>query len=224
MNEGAARGRGLRAVVVAAVAASASGCDAQLAFEEKVGCEVDADCTSSSAPRCDTSTRTCVRCLADVDCPLASLHCEPIGHVCVECVDDGQCTRSLELRRCDTALHRCVGCGSAADCRFGDTCEPTTRRCVPPCAGGFCLMPGATCDKVRNVCVDCAVNADCRDKERRMCEPASGRCVQCTTDAQCGVPRRHCDRLLGRCVGCRDQGDCLAGTACDPATRTCVTP
>jgi len=200
----------------------ASGCDARLEFQDKVGCELDSECPGG---RCDTTSRTCVRCLDDADCPLAGLHCEPIGHTCVECVDDTQCKRDPMLRRCDSALHRCVGCGNAADCRAGDTCEPLTHRCLSPCPpGGFCLSPGDRCDSTRNVCLDCFSSADCHDKARKTCEPLSGRCVQCTADAQCAAPTARCDRLLGRCVGCRDQADCPAGMACDPTSRACVSP
>jgi hypothetical protein len=161
-------------------------------------------------------------CLTDMDCPLSTLHCDPVSGDCFACVDDSQCT-DPGLPRCDSALHSCVQCGVSTDCASGQVCEPTARQCVTACPdAGRCPASAPLCNS-NGVCVGCQINADCtRAAGGTTCNTATGQCVQCVSKAQCtSLLAPLCNPTTNRCVGCVSTADCREGY-CDPVQHVCV--
>ena len=161
------------------------------------------------------------QCVSDTDCPLTTLHCDPVSGECFACVDDSQCTQP-GLPRCDSALHSCVQCGVSSDCASGQVCEPTARQCVTACPdGGRCPASAPLCSS-RGLCVGCQANADCAGAAGGVtCNTATGQCVQCASKAQCNSTAPLCDPTTNRCVGCVSATDCREGY-CDPVAHACV--
>jgi hypothetical protein len=160
-------------------------------------------------------------CATDQDCPLASLHCDPLSHECWACVADTDCASSSRPR-CDAALHRCVQCAIDQDCAAGWRCVGTTRSCVRTCAtAADCSAAGTWCDD--SLCAQCDDDHGCTGS-RVVCDPATRQCTSCVTDAQCTTAAApHCDRTSGQCFGCLSTADCASGS-CDPIDWTCKTP
>jgi Cys-rich repeat protein len=187
----------------------ASACNGQFRFE-------DADAAPpGSAP-----------CKADSDCPLETLHCDPVSQACVACTTDAHCT-ALGQKRCDVALHRCIACGSDADCARGEVCERTTRQCLKACNEGttedICPPTAPTCDEMRGICIGCQKDLDCSGTDDgNLCDTSSGRCVFCITNDQCPTMWPRCDRTRGRCRQCLTSADCDQGRVCDPAKFFCM--
>src|SRR5437763_14838175 len=68
-------------------------------------------------------------CATDQDCPLKTLHCDPVSGQCLACVRNSDCT-SASRPICDVALNRCVQCGADQDCAAGAPgwrCMPSAR-------------------------------------------------------------------------------------------------
>ncbi len=161
-----------------------------------------------------------VPCMADLDCHLATLHCDSVSEQCVACTTDAHCT-ALGMPRCDAALHACVECGSTQDCGSNAVCEPSTRKCIPTCVqDSNCPASTPHCKDSR--CFECASHDDCHEP-RKACQRASGRCVECESEKDCSESKVHCDLATSRCVTCRNSSDCSpSAPTCDPATNTCV--
>ena len=163
-------------------------------------------------------------CVSDQDCPLASLHCDPISGQCFACVSDGDCATTSGRPRCDAALHICVQCGTDQDCPTGTKCSAPTRSCVKTCGtGSDCAATGVWCDD--GMCAQCDDDFHCSGAHP-YCDLTTDQCVACVNDGQCGTTpgAPHCNRTTGGCVACLTSGDCSAGTVCDPADWTCKTP
>lgn len=160
-------------------------------------------------------------CATDRDCPLTSLHCDPVSGQCLPCVRDADCVTAAQPR-CDLALHICIQCGADQDCAAGSKCVALTRSCVRTCAtGSDCATPGTSCDD--GLCAQCDDDHGCTSP-RTFCDPATRQCTSCVVDAQCTTPAApHCDRTGGRCVGCLTTADCATGI-CDPSDWTCKAP
>lgn len=159
-------------------------------------------------------------CTVDTDCRLATLHCDPNAGVCVECVNDAQCT-TAGLTRCDLATQVCAGCKVDGDCAHGQLCETTTGTCLFTCIEDpTCPLEAPACDEVRGVCIRCKHNRDCA-RDEPFCEAVSGRCLSCLNDDDCPVATPRCDRPLGGCVVCITSGDCTAPAMCDPSAHDC---
>jgi hypothetical protein len=156
-------------------------------------------------------------CSSDVECGGTGGHCDTVARICVSCTADEHCGKE-PARRCDVALHRCVECGVPSECRPDQTCEMTTRRCVPSCEGNrACPEDAPTCDTARGICVPCITAGSCQDPERSVCDVSGGRCVECLNDAQCERSgKRRCDRISGRCVQCLSAIDCKADGGLEP--------
>jgi Cys-rich repeat protein len=88
----------------------------------------DAASTGCGAPRgcrngqvCDTTTNTCVDCLASADCPSATPACST-GHTCsVKCTPTADCSGRTPI--CETSTQACVECLADTDCGNGGVCQ-----------------------------------------------------------------------------------------------------
>ncbi len=162
-------------------------------------------------------------CKVDDDCPLPDLHCDSAGQ-CVACVTDLQCRNAnSEFPVC--AANQCVECGADADCGPGGRCEPTSHRCVLPCAdSGACpSSSGLFCYERTGLCVACSSNQYCQSQgSARVCDPSVGRCVQCVDNSDCSGREPICNRSAGRCVACLEAQSCRPGEECDPVEHMCV--
>ncbi|HXJ20763.1 MAG TPA: right-handed parallel beta-helix repeat-containing protein, partial [Polyangia bacterium] len=58
-----------------------------------VECIDGSTCNSAGKPACDTSTHTCVQCVADADCPYTAPVCDLATKKCGPCTGDDDCTR-----------------------------------------------------------------------------------------------------------------------------------
>ncbi|MEZ4406427.1 MAG: hypothetical protein R3A52_08130 [Polyangiales bacterium] len=207
------------------------------------GCRDDDACNPGGAPdagadggagparRCDTSSRACVDCLANADCPAGTL-C--VGNVCVSgCTASQPCPATQAC--CDGACvdtlgntAHCGGCGMACTVTNG------TAACLNGvCTVGACASPFADCDADRATgcetdtlssvahCGGCGMACAARPNASAAC--GGGRCVY-TCDpgfADCdGNPANGCE------VDTRgDTSHCGAcGQVCNPpnAVPACV--
>ncbi len=174
-----------------------------------VACIDDTTCAAPT-PKCDTTTNTCVACLAPGDC-MAGFVCTtsdtcaegcsatqpcPGGQVCnaggcVQCAMDSDCSGATP--RCDTMTNTCVQCLPASDnCGLGLYCTGTT------CAGG------------------CKSSADCAGADAgadTVCKVATHVCVQCLGDGDCAATQ-VCG-LDNQCTtGCDTAHPCMGGMSC----------
>jgi|SRR5579885_609559 len=97
-----------------------------------VKCTSDSNC-SGATPKCNTSTGTCVGCLANSDCPSGKVCTN--GNNCVNktCQSNSDCSGSTPI--CNTGNGLCVQCLQASDCSVsGSTCN-ANGQCVSPCTG-----------------------------------------------------------------------------------------
>ncbi len=160
-------------------------------------------------------------CATDLECPLASLHCEPSSGQCFSCASDDDCAGTTGRPRCDSASHLCVQCGTSKDCSAGWVCTSTSV-CVKSCTATGDCPAGNFCDD--SICVQCDDDFHCTGT-RPYCDPNKGQCVACYKDTQCtssAAPR--CNLVTGTCVACLTGADCAAGKACDPTSWACVAP
>jgi hypothetical protein len=182
------------------------------------GCADDADCGASPlGKKCKASTRLCVQCLGNIDCPQGAV-CQQ--NACV--VTNGQCADSTACKDptpvCDTATRTCVGCLAAPDCAPGKRC--VNRACVDAgCStSNDCAQNPAApvCDLSSRKCVACNVAADCNDPtltcENKACVPVPG----CTSDTSCAATpaTARCDAATGQCVACLVDTHCAAAEQC----------
>ncbi|MES1210504.1 MAG: hypothetical protein ABUS79_31580, partial [Pseudomonadota bacterium] len=124
-------------------------------------------------------------CATDRDCPLKTLHCDPLTGACFACVSNTDCVTSARPV-CEAALHICVECGADQDCAAGSTCVKQTRSCVRACAVGTdCAPAGSWCDD--GLCAQCDDDHECTSAGAH-CDPATFQCTSCVTDAHCTTP------------------------------------
>ncbi len=205
-------------------------CD--LATNQCVECLTDAQCTSPDRSHCNAVTHLCEACSADVQCESDAPVCNE-GR-CVVCKDDSRCTTE-GARRCDVPSGTCVACLNSADCTSDPTlarCETMNHACAfctssTQCAGKFGVRE--LCRMNNGECVQCLNNGNCAsDPNNARCDQDLGLCRSCTGDADCSsiTGRRACTGgNSGRCVECVNNTHCANnpnGSACNPATNTCV--
>jgi len=130
----------------------------------RLGCSANSDCSGGKV--CRTSTRRCVDCLSDSNCPTDKPLCETGTNLCIACREDSDCLNQI----CDTTTNKCVDneCDVNADCTTAG--EET-------CVAGRCKA--------------CAIDADCvYDAGVDIC--LDQKCVECTADNQCGGGPNTC--------------------------------
>lgn len=208
------------------VTALVPACDGEVRLDADPVTAADGGGRADGGPEANASDSRWSACSTGPDCPLSSLHCEPVAGACVPCLVDAHCARK-ERRRCDTASHRCVQCGLSTDCEDAEGCEPITHRCVRLCGdGGACPSDAPTCDLRRGLCIGCTVDGACRSGDKPFCENASGMCVECLSDENCSSSSRpRCDHGTAKCVQCLAASDCPGDKpVCDPDPGECVKP
>ena len=209
-----------------------------------VGCTNDSYCpVGQGVPRCDTTSKTCVQCLAadnatgkDCGCatvglpsscpantttgdPHTGLTCQADTHACVPgCQFDTQCgcphDKTTGLElNCGRAPHR--NCSTAADCNTaaGDTCVGATAS-----AKGLCTNGSKTVVVAEEYC----------DPNRRTNNNGAssfGACGECTTDAHCRYRKSdagglYADQNGSRCVNARCVEGCDTNDDC-PGSKVC---
>ena len=218
-------------------------CDAlRQTGEVCVECLGDPDC----APRgkvCDETSNLCVPCVdtapqagRDEGCPVIDPICDDRGatgsETCEECLDtvpvgtDLGCTPLLPA--CDEAVlggHDCVECTKNTDCSLGETCQLSTRTCLPcfndasfPNIDSGCNAPAPVCVEQGSISggggatiLTCVV---CEDDK----------VLDTATDEGCTSGTPICNENVpgGKCVECNDAADCGAGRVCDVDAGICV--
>jgi Legume lectin domain len=180
-------------------------------------CTQDSDCTSTAAPKCDTTANECVQCLSSTDCTTPLGVCNA-SNICVGCASDGDCSGSTPI--CDPASSLCAACeNDYAATSPGPLSCPTAAlpACQPQGTGeaGQC----GVCSSVNDtVCATMPTTP--------VCIIASVACG-CITDSDCNADT-YCDTsttATGVCTaGCR-QGDagstnCATGKYCTETNGT----
>ena len=166
---------------------------------ECVECLQDSDCTDSTKPVCDTTTRTCQKCLlhtspVDPDKGCVASYCvEETSkiRVCSQCADDSNCVSP----QCESGL--CSNC-SGSNC----ACEENSD-CVPKCI----FQAG----QEKGTCSNCA----------------NGNCGVCSSDEECARPKcnltaKMCTKLCPDGRAAKPDGSCEIETKCDPNSATPV--
>jgi len=110
------------------------------------GCTNDGQCPTS-APKCDTSNKVCVVCLANGDCSGNVPVCKTSNHTCVQCIDNSTC---LGGETCNLATNQCVECIVGSDCGAGGICTNGVCVCnviAPPQMFTYAIVPtgGGNC-------------------------------------------------------------------------------
>lgn len=105
--------------------------------------------------------------------------CHPIRHVCLQitpgadCLEDKNCSDTLDRPRCDIRTNKCVSC------IVGDSNDTS---CSTHSPGSKCAP---TPDGTGTHCAECSVNLDCKDAANPICDASSGRCRPCSTHKDC---------------------------------------
>jgi hypothetical protein len=148
---------------------------------------------------CDTQNYVCVECLDDSDCSFgpAPEYCLPVENICVQCYQDSHCPTDMV---CDTDAYLCRPTSGRA------LCEPCSDDSECGVAGDMCLAffdaGGSEID--RGCGRACTANDPC---------PAGYRCGTVGNSTQC-VPYNAED--VPTCAGIRDMGQ-----ACGLTSDTC---
>ena len=103
--------------------AVASAVSNTVSFTLVSGCLANSDCSSPSAPVCNTTSRVCVGCTNSSQC--AGRQCDPTAQQCVDCLSDSDCG-SAGAPACSS--HVCVRCTTDSYCPAPATC--TAPSCV----------------------------------------------------------------------------------------------
>jgi hypothetical protein len=183
------------------------------------GCRSSTDCTSPTV--CSTSSFTCIpSCAIDGGTQCIDLVCDPSAGLCVQCLDDTQCTTDAPICTADVdAGNYCVQCLTANDCPASaplcsyNSCVPS---CVFPDGGTSC--PYGVCDVGTGICVQCLTDGDCQFGGAVRCTAdidAGNYCVQCLTANDCGD--------AGPCAsGAFQCGYCSVDADCPAEVPTCI--
>jgi Cys-rich repeat protein len=113
-----------------------------------VQCVGDLDCDiGDTGAFCQPTLNTCVPgCVRSLNCPV-SLVCDIAARVCVQCLEDTDCTGI-----CDAG--RCVECVQDPGCGVGSEkyCDTAIQACVPGCVQDISCPQGKTCDTASRAC------------------------------------------------------------------------
>jgi large repetitive protein len=205
------------------------------------GCLLNADCVGSS-PYCRVGDYTCVRCLADTDCPAGatcgSNSCSiasPVisGPVNASNINDATPTVS------GTALANAVvtilvdgtsvGTTTASGLEQWTFDVPTSLTTglhtfvANASVGSGNLAVSATSPTVSATLIQgCLGSGDC-SAPSAACDTATNTCVQCLSNSDCSGSTPNCLVFTHLCVRCTGTGECPSGAACSGAF-TCVVP
>lgn len=163
-------------------------------------------------------------------CAAAGLKCNTSSKLCVECLNNDDCPAGLS--RCATApdlrtiANRCVQCLDDEDCGK-QACAPVTHTCVSRCdnADQCTVQPAAIgCSTFSGYCAGCFTETDCKNDALSHCL-GKVRCGECAEDRDC-LDDKLCDPVRFVCVECRTSKDCKDGQLCNRQTHACqlVTP
>ncbi len=218
-----------------------------------VECVQDSDCPAADAARCDVAVNsptrfTCVGCNAadgNSECSgkIPGGLCRGGDGLCVNCLENANCTQSGPgLSQCG-AVGNCVACSDDDDCDLFTS--PPRRACRvaqinPGCVECVsdshcvnneleprCKLNNGGGPAPINTCVQCLSNADCPNPAFSLC--SQNECVPCAVNGDCDIAGLGvCDTSSGDgvCVQCTgDQRQACAGGAnvCNSTTRTCTT-
>jgi Cys-rich repeat protein len=190
--------------------ASGQGCNEVLstcAF----ACSEASDCAGQALIHCSSELDLCVQCLDDGDCSEPRNPACDRGGRCVECMDASHCPP--DRPSCDVPSRRCVECADSSACD-GRVCDPRNHRCVECLSDADC--GAGTCDVERRRCIQpCAGGADC-DPKRPICD-ATRSCIECETREHCPDSRRPACTPEHQCVECLTQADCT-----EPGKPACL--
>jgi hypothetical protein len=153
------------------------------------------------------------------DCRVGAACDEPLvcnyrTGVCVECLNDTQCSGNMAVGDAGAAI----------------VCDESRQQCVPCLRNEHCTATGDTLvckvdltDSTRNECVECQVDSDCGGATP-VCDETSNECTtSCTNTAECGGDKPVCnlDKLV--CVECLAPTDCKGSdTQCNTTSNQCV--
>jgi hypothetical protein len=155
-------------------------------------CSVDNDCIGvAKAPYC--VNYRCVSCASAATdggkiCSSSAPVCNHDTGACVECLENGDCTKDPAKGFC--AQNRCVGCDDpearasaiATDGGFSDGGTTAATACV----GGSLCMPSNAGNSKAGQCVGCRDDSDCTNATAPICDTTKTfTCGACSSDDQC---------------------------------------
>ncbi|MBI5543816.1 MAG: hypothetical protein HY901_08020, partial [Deltaproteobacteria bacterium] len=163
--------------------------------------------------------------------------CNPTAGLCVECLDESDCTATAPI--CDSSTMACRVCqasdctgakaiceteganaGNCVECTSSDSsaceaptpyCDLASERCVECRDASDCSAGTPICDATDHVCRPCEVAADCAPNgvcAANLSDPQVGRCVQCTSEAGGCTAPLTCDPMTDTCLGCTSSAQC----------------
>jgi hypothetical protein len=180
------------------------------------------ECMCSAPQVCkDGSLTDCAQCTptSAAACTGATPVCSATSFQCVECVEDGHCTKSPVGRAC--VENKCAPCTEDKHCKD----SPTGPACFNKSQCVQCTMdaqcgPNAHCDTTAHACVACLSNDHCPESAP-LCG-ADHKCTACNANAECTRFSKVCDAAAHQCVQCTSATEATAcgANACKP-DHTC---
>lgn len=181
--------------------------DASTDSETETDSETDSDAANNES---DTSQDTdpSTSCTTNEDCSGSNSVCDPMSHLCVDCLFDSQCAdggRCIE-RVCKTE-ETCESDHDCANVTGKTSCNLSLRECVASCNNSLDCDQGNVCDPLRRQCVQCASNLDCGDGERCVASQCEA-FLPCQSDNQCMPYGLLCNVERGACNECENDAAC----------------
>jgi len=180
------------------------------------------ECMCSAPQVCkDGSLTECAQCTptSAAACMGATPVCSATSFKCVECVEDGHCTKSPLGRAC--VENKCAPCTEDKHCKD----SPTGPACFNKSQCVQCTMdaqcgPNGHCDTTAHACVACLSNDHCPESAP-LCG-ADHKCTACNANAECTRFSKVCDAAAHQCVQCTSATEAAAcgANACKP-DHTC---
>jgi hypothetical protein len=113
---------------------------------------------SGATPYCDQTSRRCVACLEDAQCPASAPICR--SGACGGCQASTECSRFPNSKVCDSESGACVRCSTVDELACdGTSCNPQTHECTATpvhtvLACGRCIADSECADGARCVPMD----------------------------------------------------------------------
>ncbi len=175
------------------------------------GCTVASAC-ANCADKCFGGV--CVDCLNDTQCTNGK--CDPNAHTCIT---SGACSGTTPIKLADGSCVECTNDTHCANSAVGNKCDLASHKCAKSSASNECAAcqdPYPGCVQINGTwsCVECSTDADCAAKQGGTCNATTYSCSGTTG--------------TGPAKGtCKADADCVnAGTsaftlACDTSTGLC---